>query len=816
MSATTFRNPDNPHQPGPLAALLKSYTSSHPLRSPSPLPASSRHNPKLAQRQAPPTSASPLLWTLPTWIAFVQFIAAKGLFIFMSLLKHFLFGPQRKSWGYRMTFITSFMRNVANYSDFADVNLIRRLISITYLIPLPADAVVTPITFLVPKRKAADACRGFLRDLDLEEVGTRELKGEWVVGIDVWKRLKSERRAKWHAEMKRRSLPGPSRLRGSGESATGSNPTSPVTARSHRRRDSESINGNGSANGSGEAQGSTNGRSTPEPELEGEEALPMNRRERVIYYIHGGAYYVGNAATHRLVTVGVSKACNARVFAITYRLAPEAAFPLPLHDVLHGYLRLLAPPLSIPPESIVIAGDSAGGGLSLALCMYLRDNGYQMPSGLVLMSPWVDLTMSCGSWDDNADSDVVPRPAPDDHLNPVGSYLGPEGVARYITHPYASPLFGDLSNLPPMLIQSGDSEVLRDEITLLAHKATMSGVEVTHELYQDMVHVFQMFTWLPATHAAINSIGRWVRQTLPRIEWEQRQAEAEVAEGGEDNSPTPTAPGDQPAASQTPVSEHPPTPSEGVVPRGARTPGARTPGTRTPRRTPHVPVLDIDALPRVPSYSRQSSYTGRRTPGAHHTELPATTPPARAHRSFTSLHPLSPSHHQPEHDPFLANNVPAPRLRRANTTQPQHTRSASGGASSPNQPQPQPQASSSSSSSSPLATMRRRRQTTASLSMAPQAEAAAAAAASQASSPHLHPTSPSGGTHRRLRAPTLSYPSTPTTRTRSVSHLDIHQLVDDYIGSGAANETVVYTPGGEIRSVCVLGDEDDEQEELMS
>lgn len=101
------------------------------------------------------------------------------------------------------------------------------------------------------------------------------------------------------------------------------------------------------------------------------------------------------------------------VSAITYRLAPENVFPLPLHDVLHGYLRLLAPPLSIAPENIIIAGDSAGGGLSLALCMYLRDEGYKMPAGLVLMSPWVDLTMSCGSWDDNADSDVVPRPDAD-------------------------------------------------------------------------------------------------------------------------------------------------------------------------------------------------------------------------------------------------------------------------------------------------------------------------------------------------------------------------------------------------------------------
>ena len=147
--------------------------------------------------------------------------------------------------------------------------------------------------------------------------------------------------------------------------------------------------------------------------------------EKVVYYVHGGAYYVGNASTHRMITIGISKACNARVFgkphhvliahivAITYRLAPEHPFPIQLHDVHHGYLRLLQPPLSIPSENIILAGDSAGGGLCLALCMYLRDEGYKMPAGMIIMSPWVDLTMSCGSWDENAQVDVVPRPVAD-------------------------------------------------------------------------------------------------------------------------------------------------------------------------------------------------------------------------------------------------------------------------------------------------------------------------------------------------------------------------------------------------------------------
>lgn len=106
MAATTERSPPA----GGLAHLLKSYTTSHPLRSPSPLPPSSRVNPKLAQRSAPPTSASPLLWTLPTWFAFVQFALVKGLHIIWSLVKHLLVGPKRKSWGYRMTFVSASAR----------------------------------------------------------------------------------------------------------------------------------------------------------------------------------------------------------------------------------------------------------------------------------------------------------------------------------------------------------------------------------------------------------------------------------------------------------------------------------------------------------------------------------------------------------------------------------------------------------------------------------------------------------------------------------------------------------------------------------
>lgn len=108
-----------------------------------------------------------------------------------------------------------------------------------------------------------------------------------------------------------------------------------------------------------------------------------------------------------------------------------------------------------------------------------------MPSAAILMSPWVDLTMSCASWDTNQPFDYLPQPDDDDHMNPVKCLLGPEGTRKWITHPYASPLFGDFTGFPPLLIQCGDAEVLRDEGTLLAHKASRAGVHVEHEIYED-------------------------------------------------------------------------------------------------------------------------------------------------------------------------------------------------------------------------------------------------------------------------------------------------------------------------------------------
>ena len=565
------------------------------------------------------------------------------------------------------------MRNVADHTSLADFVLIRRLVSLHFLVPLPADAVVTPVTFTVPRHAGEKVARGFLADLDGEETGQRELSGEWVVGTEVWQRLKRER---WTR-----------RRRGRIDTPI-STPSAVKTPGPRDERTPTRANTSGSAGSEGMPP-IDHGLISPDATTTAMKANSAadTERQKVIYYIHGGAYYVGNAATHRLITIGVSKACNARVFggsllttakltvAITYRLAPEHTFPLPLHDVFHGYLRLLEAPLSIAPENIIIAGDSAGGGLSLALCMYLRDEGYKLPSGLVLMSPWVDLTMSCGSWDECGDWDVVPRPEADgeytrdmsvpwygakgtDHLNPVGCYLGPKGMATYVTHPYASPLFGDLQGLPPMLIQSGDSEVLRDENTLLAHKATLSGVHVTHELYEDMVHVFQMFTFLPAARTAVNSVGRWVRSTLPKIQEESRTiprelgegVEAEMAEGArlvdEDGEAVGHAGTGRAEVTQEEITA--------IDDREGR---RRTPAPRSALRldidpTIDQPSVDLDSLPRSASRSGSPTPTGtpvRRTSDSSHTSPGPQAPRLRrALTAFATSTPATPVHQSPQ------------------------------------------------------------------------------------------------------------------------------------------------------------------------
>jgi len=226
---------------------------------------------------------------------------------------------------------------------------------------------------------------------------------------------------------------------------------------------------------------------------------------RVLLYFHGGAYQIGSPANLRHLVALLSGAAGARALSVDYRLAPEHPFPAAIEDALAAYRWLLAS--GIDPALIAVAGDSAGGGLALGALVALRDAGDPMPAGAVMLSPWTDLALTGDSLRTRAAVEVM--------VKPEGL---PEDVALYLAgadprHPYASPLYADLRGLPPLLIHVGDAEVILDDSTRLAARASEAGVEVSLEIWDDMPHVFPAFAGLlPEADQAIERVGSWLDQ----------------------------------------------------------------------------------------------------------------------------------------------------------------------------------------------------------------------------------------------------------------------------------------------------------------
>jgi epsilon-lactone hydrolase len=227
--------------------------------------------------------------------------------------------------------------------------------------------------------------------------------------------------------------------------------------------------------------------------------------DRVIMYLHGGAYQLGSPATLRHLVALLGAAAQARAFSVDYRLAPEHPFPAAVDDAVAAYRWLLA--AGHDPASVAIAGDSAGGGLTLATLVALRDSGDALPAAAVAMSPWTDLALTGESLRTRADVDVM--------LKPAGL---PQTAALYLAgadprHPYASPLYADLHGLPPLLIHVGDAEVILDDSTRFAARARAAGVAVTLQIWDEMPHVFQAFAGLlPEADQAVAQIGSWLRE----------------------------------------------------------------------------------------------------------------------------------------------------------------------------------------------------------------------------------------------------------------------------------------------------------------
>lgn len=225
---------------------------------------------------------------------------------------------------------------------------------------------------------------------------------------------------------------------------------------------------------------------------------------RVVLYLHGGGYVIGSPRSHRHLAAAIAGAAGASALLLDYRLAPEHPFPAAVEDATAAYRWLLDQ--AIAPEHIVIAGDSAGGGLTVATLLALREARVPLPAGGVCISPWVDLTCSGASYATKAAADPIVRRAGVEEM--ARAYLG----ATPPRTPLASPLFADLRGLPPLLIHVGSDEVLLDDAVQLAERAKAAGVDATLEIYDRMIHVWHWFLpMLDEAQTAVEAIGRFVR-----------------------------------------------------------------------------------------------------------------------------------------------------------------------------------------------------------------------------------------------------------------------------------------------------------------
>lgn len=229
--------------------------------------------------------------------------------------------------------------------------------------------------------------------------------------------------------------------------------------------------------------------------------------QRVILYLHGGAFMLRTPRTHAHLVAQWCAPLGARALMVDYRLAPEHHWPAGLDDCHAAYRWLLAE--GVAPEHIVVAGDSAGGNLSLALLHRLKASGEPMPGCAVLLSPFTDFTLSSPSLWENERSDAMFTFAG------MGGLRGLYAPAEAYLHPELSPIFGDFTGLPPLYFQTSNSEMLRDESVRTAERARQAGVEVQVELWEGFLpHVFQAFHQLPQAAQAHARVVEYLRKHM--------------------------------------------------------------------------------------------------------------------------------------------------------------------------------------------------------------------------------------------------------------------------------------------------------------
>lgn len=228
--------------------------------------------------------------------------------------------------------------------------------------------------------------------------------------------------------------------------------------------------------------------------------------EKMIFYVHGGGYVAGSCSDHRGFVSKFAQATGIATFIYEYRLAPEHPFPAAVDDSICIYRRILSE--GFTPENIVFAGESAGGGLCLALLLAMRENELPMPAAAVAISPWTDLTCSSDSYHTKNKRSLAP-------LNSWNIFSEHYRGNQPASHPLISPLFGNLKGLPPLLINSGTDDELFEDGEKFVQKARAAGVDATFRAGVGQVHCYPLFAPLfPEATEAMNEIVGFITQHL--------------------------------------------------------------------------------------------------------------------------------------------------------------------------------------------------------------------------------------------------------------------------------------------------------------
>ncbi|HNY48946.1 MAG TPA: alpha/beta hydrolase [Smithella sp.] len=227
-----------------------------------------------------------------------------------------------------------------------------------------------------------------------------------------------------------------------------------------------------------------------------------------VFYLHGGAYSMGSSQTHKGITGVLSEMSQVRVLSVDYRLAPENPHPAAVQDAVASYRWLLQQ--GVPAQSIVIGGDSAGGGLTFATMIALKENGEPLPAAAFVISPWVDLTMTGETISTKADVDPMFTASNISYMAQL--YAGNADLRS----PLISPLFADLKGLPPVLIHVGTSEMLLSDSRRMAEALKKANVPCVLKEWEDLFHVFHSVVRLPEAKTATEEIAAFIKSHIQR------------------------------------------------------------------------------------------------------------------------------------------------------------------------------------------------------------------------------------------------------------------------------------------------------------